>query len=152
MEVGVIFLIYRQSLRVFWYRPRRIAPWGLRLCIKHINFTFMLYITYMYTKVRMSTNVELADQSHVRCSTVLQCSKLRGGLSNHSWLQSLAHDWLIVTLFFICHVHGLDHQETTLGLQKWVSVCLRKPKLTLDAVVARKCKHSTVSYTSITLP
>ena len=36
--------------------------------------------------------------------------------------------------------------ETALGLQKWVSVCLRGPKPSLDTVVARKCQRGTVWY------
>ena len=36
-------------------------------------------------------------------------------------------------------VRGLHHQEAALGLQKWVPVCLREPKPSLDTVVTRKC-------------
>ena len=39
---------------------------GLMLYIKDINLIFMLCI--IYTKVRTSTNVDLAERSRVRCS------------------------------------------------------------------------------------
>ena len=49
--------------------------------------------------------------------------------------QSLPH----IVVLFISYVYSLDEQATTLGLQKWVSVCLRGPRPSRNMVASELC-------------
>ena len=94
----------------------------------------MLYI--LYTKVWTSTNVEL--QSKIAYAVVLQCSKLRSGVS--STILRFERDRLTLAVpLFYRRVRGLHHQETAFRLQK-VSPCLPEKINTFpDALVAKEC-------------
>ena len=76
MELRLIYLIYNRSPRAFLYPPRSIAlrsklerPRTEVVYYAYINLNYMLYI--MYTKVWMSTKLELAEQSCVHCTIAL---------------------------------------------------------------------------------
>ena len=91
---------------------------------------------------------QLSEVVHtvVRCITAWQIK--RRGKQDHSWFRSLTRDRLIIalSLFYWPCPQFRPPGDYFVGLQKWVSVCLKGTKPSFGKVVTRKCPRDTISY------
>ena len=112
-------------------------PFSVRITLKlHVHGVCQnLYVTKWLRCYQASFSSLGGYTSYNWQITATKLSPKMVHVLGHSWLQSLTRDRLnIVLTLFIGQGLGFDLQEITLGLQKWVSVCLKSPKPSLGKV------------------